>query len=133
MLRKKLYLFRRYEMNGLIFLIVVGTSIWVGFDSYSLLKQIPKDIRRTLSSGASSTFVWTLGCLLLWIIAFPWYLSARSKYKNYLKGNISQTVTQNLRPGVYPPNVSVKYCWNCGAQYLGEPIFCQNCGTKLKG
>jgi hypothetical protein len=111
-------------MSGLIFFIVIATSIWVGFDSYSLLKQIPKDKRKALSSGASSASVWTLGCLLLWIIVFPWYLSARSKYKNYLQGKISQTV---------PSKVSVKYCWNCGAQYQGEPIFCQNCGTKLKG
>ena len=109
-------------MYSLLWVIVIGTSIWVGFDSHTLLSQIPKDKRKVLSSGATSPFVWVLGCFLLWIIAFPWYLSARSKYINYLKGTSSQSI---------PVSVTVRYCSHCGVKYQGEQNFCHKCGAKL--
>lgn len=52
----------------LILLIIVGTSIWVFFDAPA--------------SGLSWT--WGLGCLALWIVAFPWYLAERSKARRAL-------------------------------------------------
>jgi 4-amino-4-deoxy-L-arabinose transferase-like glycosyltransferase len=47
----------------LLVLIVLGTSIWVLFDAP----------RHALSRS------WAVGCILLWIVAFPWYLATRSK------------------------------------------------------
>lgn len=54
-------------MEGAILLIVVGTTIWVGFDSSS----------RDWEGTNSSTLGWVVCCLLVWIVAFPFYLSKR--------------------------------------------------------
>jgi hypothetical protein len=50
-------------MVELVLLVVIGTSIWVAFDA-------PQH-------GLS--WSWGLGCLALWILAFPWYLVERQK------------------------------------------------------
>ena len=57
-------------MAELIVLVVVGTSIWVFFDAPA--------------QGLSRT--WALGCLALWIVAFPWYLSERGKTQLATRG-----------------------------------------------
>ncbi len=49
----------------LILLVVIGTSIWVFVDAPA----------RGLS------WTWGLGCLALWIVAFPWYLAVRGRQK----------------------------------------------------
>ena len=63
-----------------IFLIVVilGTSIWASVDSGSI------QLHRYKSGIALKPFALFLGCLLLWIGAFPWYLSVRYRIKNGL-------------------------------------------------
>jgi hypothetical protein len=57
-------------MFAVVFLIVVGTAIWVGADAS----------KRDWSNDrfAKSTATWVLGSLLLWIVVFPLYLSHRS-------------------------------------------------------
>ena len=50
-------------LGDIVVLTVLATSVWVFFDAPRI--------------GESRT--WTIGVLLLWIIAFPWYLSVRSK------------------------------------------------------
>src|SRR5215207_8790878 len=64
---------------GLIFLVVVGTSIWVFFDA----------------PARSLSWTWGLGCLALWIVAFPWYLVERNKAKPLAVG---------ARPGEWLPD-----------------------------
>lgn len=54
--------------------VVIGTSIWMGFDS----------AQRRISTGdhaysVGSSVGWFLFGLLLWIVAFPVYLFKRSK------------------------------------------------------
>ncbi len=56
-------------MYTLVFIMVIGTSIWVLVDAS----------QRKLGKGESA-IVWFISCLLLWIIAFPWYLGKRSTY-----------------------------------------------------
>lgn len=53
--------------------VVIGTSIWVGFDASGL------GVRRGVLRGVSDMSVasWVICCLLLWVIAFPAYLIAR--------------------------------------------------------
>ena len=62
------------EIFGLIsLLIVLGSSIWVLFDAKALgARKIP-------GAGALSMwpYEWFTACLLLWIVAFPIYLSQR--------------------------------------------------------
>lgn len=56
------------------FFVAVGTAIWVLVDSQSLLRSgvTKEDLNNTPPA------VWFFGCLLMWIIAFPWYLGVRA-------------------------------------------------------
>lgn len=59
-------------MGGLVLLlllVVIGTTIWVGFDAS----------KRDFGPNGTSTGAWVGGCLLLWIIIFPMYLVQRGK------------------------------------------------------
>ena len=101
-------------MEGLVFLIVLGTAIWVLVDAKSLGFGT-----RQFDSGKveSGPWVWFLGCLLLWIVAFPMYLVKRGKYKRLvpepvlvasvpIPAGLSESITQierlaQLKPGGY--------------------------------
>jgi hypothetical protein len=58
-------------MIAVLLLVVVASSIWVGFDSTG----------RDWSENrlTHNPFEWFIGCLLLWIILFPAYLAQRSR------------------------------------------------------
>jgi hypothetical protein len=58
-------------MIALLLLIVIGSSVWVGFDAHS--RDFSDD------GFADSTFQWVAGCLLLWIVWFPAYLARRGR------------------------------------------------------
>jgi len=66
------YLSVAAEIPALPAFTVIGTALWVYFDS----KKLGLSRYRT---GLVNSEVATIGCLGLWIIAFPWYLSARHK------------------------------------------------------
>jgi uncharacterized membrane protein len=55
-------------MYAVIVLVVVGSTIWMGFDAYH--------------AGRSwgSVIGWVVGALLVWIVAFPWYLVDRKRF-----------------------------------------------------
>jgi len=53
-------------------LVVIGTSLWVYFDAKKL------DLGR-YRTGLVNPEVVTIGCFMMWIIAFPWYLSTRHR------------------------------------------------------
>jgi hypothetical protein len=55
--------------QGVTFLIVVASAIWVGVDASH------RDF--TGSSFARTTSHWVIGTLLLWIVVFPVYLAKR--------------------------------------------------------
>jgi hypothetical protein len=61
---------------GVIGFIVLGTSVWVLFDSIAIGG-------RDYSGGINNTspFGWFLFCLLIWIVGFPLYLSRRPSLK----------------------------------------------------
>jgi hypothetical protein len=54
---------------------VVGTSIWVAFDA-------SKHKLAQYQNGLGGPVGACLGSLLLWIIAFPWYLAIRSRIRS---------------------------------------------------
>jgi hypothetical protein len=65
-------------MSSIIWLVVVGAAVWVGFDARSL------GVRRGRLGGGvidMSVFSWVVCCIFLFLIAFPCYLVARSKYQ----------------------------------------------------
>jgi hypothetical protein len=53
-------------------LVVIGTALWVYFDAKKL------DLAR-YRTGLMNPEVTTIGCFLMWIVAFPWYLSTRHR------------------------------------------------------
>jgi hypothetical protein len=61
----------------LIWLVVIGSSIWVAADASSI------GARKGLVPGFFNMGVagWFFACLLLWIVAFPGYLATRNKIK----------------------------------------------------
>jgi hypothetical protein len=67
--------FIRLDVAGrvvpVICFVVVGTAVWVAVDSAKL--QL-RDYRSPISYGPVFLF---FGVLLLWAVAFPWYLSVR--------------------------------------------------------
>ncbi len=64
-------------MDMLIFLLVIGTSVWVLFDAKAL------GVKKGQISGIANMgpTAWFFGCLLLWIVAFPLYLTKRDDFK----------------------------------------------------
>jgi len=52
--------------------LIIGSALWVYFDAKKL------DLGR-YKTGLMNPEVVTIGCFMVWIIAFPWYLSARYK------------------------------------------------------
>jgi len=67
-----------------MWLIVIGTSIWAGYDSY--LNKIPTDNKKPYSV-VNGAVVWVLVCILLWIVAFPYYIYKRAKTLKNRKEN----------------------------------------------
>ena len=55
-------------------LMVIGTAVWVHFDARKL------GLGR-YRSGLMNPEVVAIGCILVWIVAFPWYLSTRHRIK----------------------------------------------------
>lgn len=58
-------------MSSVIALVVVGTTLWVAFDA--------KDRDWSGYGFANRPWKWVVGCLLLWIVAFPLYLARRNR------------------------------------------------------
>ena len=63
--------------GNLILIFILGTSIWVLIDAKNI------GARKGLVTGMANMGPWTwfIGCLLLWIVAFPLYLVKRGKLK----------------------------------------------------
>ena len=89
--------------------IVVASTIWVGTDSSNLGFQ-----KGRLGGGFfdMSTAFWVISCLLIWIIAFPLYFVARSRYRQlnatYAPGPIAYAAPY---PAAAPPQASPDGQW----------------------
>lgn len=57
--------------------LIMGTSIWVFFDARSIGVQ-KGQVNGFFNMGPVG---WAFSCLLLWVLAFPVYLTKRAKYK----------------------------------------------------
>jgi hypothetical protein len=65
------------EFSYLLWVVVIGTSIWVYFDAKAI--GVKKgQVKGIADMGA---WGWLLACFLLWIVAFPLYLGNREKFK----------------------------------------------------
>src|ERR1039458_5021346 len=60
----------------LTFLAILGTAIWAAVDSANI------GLFQYKSGISLKPFTLFLGCILLWIVAFPWYLAIRYRIVN---------------------------------------------------
>ena len=60
----------------LVWFLVLSSALWAAIDS-SRIKLI-----RYKSGISSSPLTLFIGCALLWIVGFPWYLTIRYKIKS---------------------------------------------------
>ena len=60
------------DVAALPALMVIGTALWVYFDA----KRLGLSRYRT---GLINPEIATIGCFAMWILVFPWYLSARRR------------------------------------------------------
>jgi uncharacterized membrane protein YhdT len=49
---------------ALVPIVVIATTIWVYYDAQT-------------QGNKQSPLWWAIGCLLLWIFVFPWYVATR--------------------------------------------------------
>jgi hypothetical protein len=108
-----------FEM--MLLLLVIGTSVWVGFDSGTLMKGLTLEQRREIGGGRSPA-EWVVGCILIWIIAFPWYLSKRCRYKQAQLRLMHAQIAGRLTSA----------CSACGKECPTSASFCQHCGRDLR-
>jgi hypothetical protein len=80
-------------MTELALLAVIGTTVWVAFDA--------AERDWSGNSFADRRWKWALGCLLLWIVAFPAYLVQRTRVPAR-RG--SSTPAPSVRPVNDAPN-----------------------------
>ena len=59
--------------DGLGVLAWLGTIVWAGVDAKNL------EIHKFDLNGPSSPLVVVIGCLIFWVIVFPWYLVNRDR------------------------------------------------------
>jgi hypothetical protein len=119
-------------------LLIVGSSIWMGYDSKA--KQISIDGKPyAMNNGA---LAWVLTGILLWIVTFPYYLYKRAKV---LKGSTSpvspaeqllESLGGPVIKGSTPPiasggvSAATTFCIMCGARLAKDAAFCMSCGKK---
>lgn len=61
----------------IFWVIVIATSIWVLVDA----KTIGVKKGQIQGMGNLGPLGWFFGCLLLWIVCFPFYLAKRGEFK----------------------------------------------------
>ena len=64
-------------MRALMWLIIIGTSVWVFQDATSI--GVKKG--QITGLGDMGPTGWFVVCVLLWIVAFPMYLAKRAEFK----------------------------------------------------
>ena len=117
-------------MREILYLIVLGTAIWLAIDS-SRLNAIIKS-RSLDKRGIGSPVLWFFSCIVLWIIIFPLYLYYRSKLKRELEDHSDDVQLFKNEPRQNPTSDEVKYvCGECNAEVPAEAKFCPKCGSKF--
>jgi len=112
------------DLEFLIFLIVFGTTIWVGFDNRAMNREYG-------ASGGPSTATWVVGCVLVWIVFFPWYLFHRRDRRRTAEyiSNLEEEEAAERR--AERPS-SAAFCGACGTQQaLPGDRFCRGCGAPF--
>ena len=97
-------------MPTFMLLLVVGSSIWVGIDAFNLAKT-----SNGKGPGGTSPAAWVVGCLMLWIVFFPYYLVKRGKPQL----SPSTSSSDSARPR--------RECPHCRSQMRADASVCLQC------
>ena len=115
-------------ITTLMWLTVIGTSIWVFIDASSI------GVKKGQIKGVSDMgpVSWLFACLLLWIISFPLYLSKRSEFiRINQRANTANIAQQPITSQRVLPNADEKKCPYCAEIIKREAIVCRFCGREL--
>ncbi len=99
-------------VNGSLLVFVLGSMIWVFFDSRKIMTGLTLKQRKAVSAlGPKTGSGWTAGCVVFWMIFFPWYLLVRGGYKR------AQAKNRSENPGGFPVVLSEEqFHRNAGSQ-----------------
>jgi hypothetical protein len=100
--------------------LIIASSVWVLVDAQ---KQKVAMNRKRPYSPSNGSVAWFIGCLLLWIIGFPWYLVARSAVLAERRSPTTPLASSSSA-GVAP------HCATCGALLASGAGFCHVCGSQ---
>lgn len=102
----------------LIFLIILGSSLWLLFDAKTI--GIKKTDEKSFTN--MSPVGWFFCSLLLWIVTFPLYLIKRAELKSKFQ----------TQPPVEPSDLSkLINCPDCNKEISRKAISCPNCVVVL--
>lgn len=113
-----------------ILLIVVGSSIWVLADASRIGARSGLLSARAKTGSVSADYGpggWFLCCLLMWIIAFPMYLSTRQKI---IDAVAFEARVARKDPRLYKPVDQVEEWANRQARE-SDDLACPNCRAKI--
>ena len=122
--RKDVYEVSRTTVLSVVCLIILLTSIWVGFDSQANRITSGKG-PYSLQNGA---LVWVMACVLLWIIVFPYYLVRRSTVMRERGGSMPAPGAPARVPAAEPAPDS-----RGGVQDRPGPVGVADAGAKAGG
>lgn len=105
----------------LVVLCIIGSSVWVLVDAES--HKVPMSKKKPYSPSNGSV-AWFIGCLLLWIIGFPWYLIVRSAV--LAEG---RSVAPMATIAASPPAGAAFLCSTCGTPLASGARFCHVCAS----
>lgn len=88
-------------VTEVIWLVVIGSSVWAATEAKRLAFHRYKN---GLASGPTAIF---LVCLLLWVVAFPWFLTLRDKILDGT-AELKDEFRSQVPPPLVPPIRSVR-------------------------
>jgi hypothetical protein len=94
---------------GLVLLVVVGTTMWVGVDA-----------SKRDWGGGFGTATWVVGCIVLWIVMFPIYLVKRGGAP--LKDGPASPYALSA-----PPDAMYRECPYCKEAMRRDAEICPHC------
>lgn len=116
-------------LSPLILIMVLVTSVWVLSDARST--GVKKgQVKASFLRPDMGPWSWFVACLLLWLIAFPLYLSMRGEYRR-INAKMAYPTTLTPQPARQGSNAGFGTCPRCGGAYPIGIAFCSRCGHSL--
>jgi len=111
----------------IMWVIVIGTSIWVGIDAKSI------GAKKGLIGGLFDIgpVGWFFVTLLIWIIGFPAYLVARGKIIKAVAEDLSKKMDSSTSSKLNGNISDIRPCPFCAEDIKKAAKVCKHCGKDL--